>query len=217
MDSDGQHDPNEIPPLIEALDDGIDLITGRRVTRQTSVGRWFASRVFNAATARVTGVPLRDFNSGMKVMRRSVADSLNLYGELHRYIPVMAHWAGFRLAERPMQHRPRKHGASKFGRARLWRGFLDLLTIQLLTKFTVRPLHLFGGIGMLLGTAGAALLTWMLVVSLTGNPVGDRPALLAGILLFVVAVQMFSIGLLAEFIASARGKVDLTHIIEFER
>lgn len=216
MDADGQYCPSEIPTLLGALDGGLDLVTGRRTTREDRFTRRIASRVFNVVTAWFTGVRLHDFNSGMKAMRRSVADGLNLYGELHRYIPVMAHWAGFRAGEIPMQHRARRHGSTKFGTGRLWRGFLDLLTVQLLTRFTARPLHLFGGLGLALGLGGTALLAWMAGLSFMGTPVGNRPALLAGILLVVVAVQLFSIGLLAEFMAHSRGKIDLSQIIEPE-
>lgn len=214
MDADGQDDPAEIPKLLRALEGGLDLVTGRRAMRQDRVVKRATSRLFNAVTARVTGVDGRDMNSGLKAMRRDVADSLNLYGELHRYIPVLAHWAGFRVDEIPVHHRPRLHGMTKFGGARFWRGFLDLLTIQFLTRFTARPLHLFGGIGLVLGAGGAGLLTWMGVLRILGHGVGERPALTGGVLLMVVAMQFFSIGLLAEFFAHARGKVDVKQLID---
>ena len=214
MDADGQDDPHEIPRLIQALDDGLHLVTGRRASRRDRFIKRSTSKIFNAVTAKATGVPGRDFNSGLKVMRRPVADALNLYGELHRYIPVLAHGAGFRVGEVEVAHRPRLHGTTKFGGNRFWRGFLDLLTVQFITRFTARPLHLFGGIGILLGFVGSGLLAWMTVLKILGHNLGDRPALLAGILLVVVAVQMFSIGLLAEFMAHARGKVDAAQLVD---
>ncbi|MDQ3944506.1 MAG: glycosyltransferase family 2 protein [Actinomycetota bacterium] len=204
MDADGQDDPAEVPRLLDALDGGLDLCTGRRTHRRDRFVKRHTSRLYNWATARVTGVEGRDMNSGLKAMRRDVALDLDLHGELHRYIPVLAHWAGYRTGEIDVHHRPRLHGRTKFGRARFWRGVLDLATVKLLTTYTARPLHLFGGLAAVLGAAGGALLAWMATLKLSGGAIGDRPALLAGILLVVVAVQLFSIGLLAELVVHTR-------------
>ncbi len=182
------------------VDGGVDLVTGRRAVRRDRVVKRSTSRLYNAVTAAVTGVPGRDFNSGLKAMTRAVANSLELYGELHRYVPVLATWAGFKVAEVDVAHHQRAHGTTKFGRARFWRGFLDLLTVKFLTTYTLRPSHLFGGMGLLIGALGSALLGWMTVVKLGGERVGDRPALLAGILLVVVGGQLLSLGLLAELV-----------------
>jgi glycosyltransferase involved in cell wall biosynthesis len=200
MDADGQDDPSQIPRLLAALDadESVDLVTGRRAVRHDRFVKRTTSRVYNRATSMVTGVEGRDFNSGFKAMRRDLATGLELYGELHRYIPVLAQWRGFRVVEVDVEHHERRHGSSKFGRARFWRGFLDLITVKFLTTYTGRPFHLFGGLGVLMGVAGSALLGWMLVEKLLGNPIGTRPALLAGVLLVVVAVQMVLLGLLAE-------------------
>lgn len=200
MDADGQDDPRQIPRLLAALegDDSLDLVTGRRTVRHDRFVKRTTSRLYNRATSLVTGVQGSDFNSGFKAMRRELATSLELYGELHRYIPVLAQWRGFQVGEVDVDHQPRRHGESKFGRARFWRGFLDLITVKFLTTYTGRPFHLFGGLGVIMGTVGGALLTWMFVERLMGNAVGARPALLAGVLLVVVALQMVLLGLLAE-------------------
>jgi glycosyltransferase involved in cell wall biosynthesis len=204
MDADGQDQPEEIPKLLRALDDGLDLATGRRVRRNDRFVKRHTSRLYNAVTAAVTGVDGDDFNSGLKAMRREVMNPLVLYGELHRYIPVLANWAGFRVGEVPVEHRRRLHGASKFGGARFWRGFLDLLTVKFITTYTGRPFHLFGGLGFVFGLVGAGLITWMLIVKIGGGAVGNRPALLGGILFAVVGVQLMSLGLIAELIVHFR-------------
>lgn len=200
MDADGQDDPRQIPRLLAALDadDRLDLVTGRRAVRNDRFVKRTTSRLYNRVTALVTGVSGRDFNSGFKAMRRELATGLELYGELHRYVPVLAQWGGFRVGEIDVDHQPRRHGESKFGRARFWRGFLDLITVKFLTTYTGRPFHLFGGLGLVMGTVGSGLLGWMLLERIMGQTVGTRPALLAGVLLVVVAVQMILLGLLAE-------------------
>jgi glycosyltransferase involved in cell wall biosynthesis len=216
MDADGQDDPSEIPRMLEKLDAGFDLVTGRRAKRHDRASKRMASRIYNVTTARVTGVEGHDFNSGLKMMTRELAGSLELYGELHRYIPVLASWAGFRVCEVDVRHQPRLHGTSKFGRARLWRGFLDLVTVKFLTTYTARPFHLFGGIGILVGLIGAALLCWMGVSWLQGHPIGNRPALLAGVLLVMVGIQMVSLGLISELVVHLRRRTKLEAGVEGE-
>ena len=204
MDADGQDDPAAIPALVGALRGGLDLVTGRRAVRRDRAVKRYTSKLYNRTTAVLTGVPGHDFNSGLKAMTREVAGALVLYGELHRYIPVLAHWAGFRVGEVDVNHRTRRHGASKFGGNRFWRGFFDLITVNFLVRYNARPLHLFGAIGVLLGGVGAALLAWMLALNLAGEKVGSRPALMAGLLLVIVAVQILSLGLIAELVVHAR-------------
>ena len=204
MDADGQDDPGEIAKLVEELDNGVDLVTGRRAVRNDRFIKRNTSKIYNGATAKVTGVPGKDFNSGFKVMRRELADTLEMYGELHRYIPILAVWNGFKVSEVDVEHRERLHGKSKFGRARFWRGFLDLVTVKFLTTYTARPFHLFGGIGFVIGAIGSTLLAWMLASKVTGHSIGNRPALQLGVLLIVVAVQMVSLGLLAELVVNLR-------------
>ncbi|HEY4378565.1 MAG TPA: glycosyltransferase family 2 protein, partial [Acidimicrobiales bacterium] len=204
MDADGQDDPNEIPKLVAALDGDVELVTGRRAVRNDRFIKRNTSKIYNGVTAKVTGVPGKDFNSGLKAMRRELADSLEMYGELHRYIPVLAVWSGFRVVEVDVEHHERLHGSSKFGRARFWRGFLDLVTVKFLTTYTARPFHLFGGIGFGIGSLGSVLLLWMAVSKADGHTIGSRPALQLGVLLVVVAVQMVSLGLLAELMVNLR-------------
>jgi dolichol-phosphate mannosyltransferase len=204
MDADGQDDPAELPKMLAKLEEGYDLVTGRRAIRNDRFIKRNTSKIYNGATARVTGVPMKDFNSGYKLMTRELADSLEMYGELHRYIPVLAAWNGFKVTEVTVEHHERLHGSSKFGRARFWRGFLDLVTVKFLTTYTARPFHLFGGMGFIIGAGGVGLLMWMLVSKLLGNSIGTRPALQIGVLLVVVAVQMVSLGLLAELVVNLR-------------
>jgi glycosyltransferase involved in cell wall biosynthesis len=217
MDADGQDDPNEIPRLVALLQEGeVDLVTGRRATRNDRFIKRNTSKLYNAATAKVTGVPGRDFNSGLKAMTGELAKSLELYGELHRYIPVLAVWDGFAVTELDVEHHARRHGRSKFGRARFWRGFLDLITVKFLTTYTARPFHLFGGIGVLIGFVGSILLLWMVSLRIQGETIGDRPALLAGVLLVVVAVQMVSLGLIGELIVHLRRRRRLDAELDVE-
>jgi glycosyltransferase involved in cell wall biosynthesis len=204
MDADGQDRPEEILKLLKGLEDGLELATGRRVRRNDRVIKRHTSRVYNRVTAAVTGIEGEDFNSGLKAMKREVMNPLVLYGELHRYIPVLAQWNGFKVGEIDVDHAPRLHGSSKFGRARFWRGFLDLLTVKFITTYTGRPFHLFGGLGMAFGFVGGCLLAWMFVLKLMGRGIGDRPALIIGVFLAVVGVQLITLGLLAELIVHFR-------------
>ena len=150
-------------------------------------------------------------------MKREVVDPLVLYGELHRYIPVLAQWNGFKVGEIDVEHAARLHGSSKFGRARFWRGFLDLLTVKFITTYTGRPFHLFGGLGIAFGAIGVLLLLWMFVEKLMGHGIGERPALIIGVLFIVVAVQLMTLGLLAELIVHFRRDREPDLFVEPER
>ncbi|MEL7209353.1 MAG: glycosyltransferase, partial [Actinomycetota bacterium] len=170
----------------------------RRSIRNDRFVKRTTSLLYNWSTAKVSGVDGRDFNSGYKLMRGEVAASIDLYGEMHRYIPPLAEWAGFRSVEVDVNHRERLAGQSKFGSARFWRGFFDLITVKFLTTYNSRPFHLIGAAGVGAGLLGSLLLLWMGIEKLQGNGIGTRPALTIGVLLVVVSVQLISVGLLAE-------------------
>lgn len=218
MDADGQDEPGELPKLVAKLDEGFDLVSGRRAIRQDRFLKRHTSQLYNATTSWVSGVPGRDFNSGLKVFRREVAEAINLYGELHRYVPVLAAWSGFSVTEVEVEHHPRLHGKTKYGVARFWRGFFDLGTVKFITSYNRRPFHLFGGAGFICALIGTSLLVWMFIRHLMGLPVGNHPALITGVLFEVVAVQLLSFGLIGELlvylITTRRGDGSLPHAEE---
>jgi dolichol-phosphate mannosyltransferase len=202
IDADLQDDPAEIPRLLAKLDEGFDLVSGWKSRRRDPWSRRVLSRVFNRLASAVSGLRLHDVNCGLKAYRAEVVHDLRIYGELHRFLPVLAHERGYRVAELPVNHRPRNHGRSRYGLERYLRGFLDLLTVSLVGRYRHRPLHLFGGIGLLLGALGTAILTYLTVLKATGEAIGHRPLLVLGVLLVVVGLQLFSLGLLGEMIRS---------------
>src|SRR5262245_9187641 len=209
LDADLQDDPAEIPKLLTRLEDDFDLVSGWKRERQDPRSKTGPSRLFIWVTGRMTGVPLHDFNSGFKIYRREVVEDIRLYGELHRFIPALAAWRGFRVAEVPVNHRPRRYGRTKFGSARLWRGFLDLLTVLFLTRYTRRPLHLFGGLGLIAWTVGFAVNAYLTGVWLSGaQPIGHRPLLAVGVLSMLVGAQFFAVGLLSELVISYQTRSD---------
>jgi dolichol-phosphate mannosyltransferase len=202
IDGDLQDDPAEIPRLLAKLDEGFDLVSGWKAQRRDPWRRRVLSRLFNAVTGLVSGLRLHDLNCGLKAYRAEVLDGLRLYGELHRFVPVIAHYRGYRVAEVPVAHRPRPHGRSRYGPERYLRGFLDLLTVTFMGRYRHRPLHLFGGLGLLLAVTGVAVLGYLTVVKLLGQAIGHRPLLTLGVLLVVVGIQLVSLGLLSELITS---------------
>ena len=202
IDADLQDDPAEIPRLLVKLDEGFDLVSGWKTHRRDPLGRRVLSRIFNWVTGRVSGLRLHDMNCGLKAYRAEVVRGMPLYGELHRFIPVLAQYRGFRVAELPVNHRPREHGRSRYGVERYVRGFLDLLTVSFIGRYRHRPLHLFGGLGLILGLLGVAILGYLTVVKALGHAIGERPLLTLGVLLVVVGLQFFSLGLISEMITS---------------
>ncbi|MER5388913.1 glycosyltransferase family 2 protein [Saccharopolyspora sp. NPDC002686] len=207
LDADLQDDPAEIPRLLAELDAGADLVSGHKANRQDPLGKRLPSKVFNWFTGLITGLKLSDHNCGLKAARTEVYRRVPLYGELHRYIPALAHQLGYRVVEQPVHHRARLHGKSKYGLERYLRGALDLLTVVALTRYGRRPAHLFGGLGMLAGTIGTLILLYLTGVWMfTDQPIGTRPLLTLGILLEIFAVQMISVGLLAELVLHRTGR-----------
>src|SRR5881275_779677 len=202
IDGDLQDDPAEIPRLLAKLDEGYDLVSGWKTHRRDPLRRRIPSRLFNAVTGRMSGLRLHDMNCGLKAYRAEVVRGMPLYGELHRFIPVLAQYRGFRVAELPVNHRPREHGRSRYGVERYVRGFLDLLTVSFIGRYRHRPLHLFGGLGLVLGLAGLAILVYLTVLKVGGHAIGERPLLTLGVLLVVVGLQFFSLGLISELITS---------------
>ena len=202
IDADLQDDPLEIPRLLAKLDEGFDLVSGWKARRRDPLRRRIMSRIFNSVTGRVSGLRLHDMNCGLKAYRAEVVRGMALYGELHRFIPVLAHYRGFRVAELPVHHRPREHGRSRYGMERYLRGFLDLLTVTFMGRYRHRPLHLFGGLGLVLGVLGTVILVYLTVLKALGHAIGQRPLLTLGVLLVVVGLQFFSLGLISEMVTS---------------
>jgi glycosyltransferase involved in cell wall biosynthesis len=205
LDGDGQDDPAEIPALVEELETGgWDLVCGWKHQRRDPAEKRWPSRLFNRTTARLSGLPLHDFNCGFKAYRRDAARSLTLYGEQYRFIPVLGFQRGWRITEREVNPRPRLHGRSKFGLERYLRGLLDLVTVLFIGRYEYRPLHLFGGLGLLLMLAGTAICTVLSIEWFSGESIGRRPLLILGVLLIVVGVQFLTLGLVGELITAAR-------------
>lgn len=203
MDGDLQDDPDEIPQFVALITAGNDLVSGWKRKRNDPLSKTLPSRLFNRVTAWMSGVKLHDFNCGFKAYRREIFDSVQLYGELHRYVPVLAHALGFRIAELPVRHHARRFGKSKYGFQRFARGFLDLLTVMMITRYAYRPSHLFGGLGVLLFLAGTLILTYLAGLKIfTGAEIGGRPLLSLGVLLDVIGIQVLLFGMLAELIIS---------------
>ena len=202
LDADLQDDPKEIPRFLEALENDYDLVSGWKEDRKDPLMKTIPSKFFNFVTSKMSGLKLRDFNCGFKAYRKEVIDDLNIYGELYRYIPVVVHAKGFRVGEIAVSHRARQFGESKYGLERFIRGPLDLLTIMFLISFQKRPLHLFGPVGVLVGSVGLMINAYLAVLWFQGQGIGDRPLLMLGILLIIVGIQILVFGLLGEMIAA---------------
>ena len=223
MDADLQDDPAEIPKFLAKLEEGFDVVNGWKQRRLDPWHKVYPSKVFNWMVSRLTGLKLHDHNCGLKMFRRAVADELRLYGEMHRFVPVLAHAKGFRVAELPVHHRPRQHGYSKYGVRRFLRGFLDLMTVKFITGFGQRPLHMLGAVGMVffgLGVLGLSYLTllWLLMNVfgvLEATAIGTRPLLAYSIALTLLGGQAITLGLMAELIvANTRRESDTYSVAE---
>lgn len=208
LDADLQDDPAEIPRLIEALEGGYDLVSGWKVKRRDPITKTLPSKLFNTVTSAVSGIRLHDFNCGFKVYRREVVESIDLYGELHRFMPALAHWRGFRVGEIGVHHRARKFGKSKFGASRFINGFLDLTAAAFISTSALKPLHVFGRIGLAFLAIGLGIAVWFLISYLHGDPQRVRPLMLLGAAFVLLSIQFILMGLLGEMIANLAARVD---------
>lgn len=215
MDADLQDQPEEISRLLAPLFDGSqDLVSGWKRRRQDPLDKTLPSRIFNFVARTVSGLPLHDFNCGFKAYRAPVAKGLNLYGELHRFIPILAHADGYRVGEVAVEHQPRLHGRSKYGAERLVKGGLDLLTTVLLTRYLRRPAHFFGGLGLLTGMFGMGILLYLSVGWFLGSKgIAARPLFYFGILGTLLSAQLVSLGLIAELILRRTARGDRSALV----
>lgn len=207
LDADLQDDPSEIFALKAKLDEGYDLVSGWKERRQDPLSKTIPSLFFNYATRVASGLHLHDFNCGLKAYRREALENIHLYGELHRFIPLLIHSEGYRVTELLVRHHPREHGVSKYGWKRLFKGALDLITVVLLTRYLKRPGHFFGAIGMIGGALGTGILAYLSTMKLFfGENIGPRPLFFLGLLLILFSGQMLSTGFLGEFLLRHRGR-----------
>lgn len=205
IDADLQDDPREIPKLLNKLDEGFDLVSGWKKKRADPMFKRISSKLFNRVTRLLTGLRIHDINCGLKAYRREVTDTIKVYGQLHRFLPVLAHWERFKIGEVVVKHRRRKYGKTKFGMSRFTAGLFDLITVLFLTRYTRRPLHLFGLAGLISFIIGLVISTYLTIERLFfGKYLTNRPLLFLGILLIIVGIQFVSIGLLGEMITEGR-------------
>ena len=205
LDADLQDDPIEIPRFLEKLDEGYDMVIGWKYPRLDPITKTAPSKLFNATLRAATGLEIHENNSGYKAMRRIVAEEMTLYGEMHRFVPAIAHWRGFKVTEIKVHHHPRKFGKTKYGLARMWRGFFDFTTIYFLNQFTRRPLHFFGSFGIVTLGIGFLIDLFLSVQWMLGlTELHTRPLLWLGVLMIIVGIQLLIFGLLAEMITYGR-------------
>lgn len=202
MDADLQDDPEEIVALVSKINEGYDLVSGWKKKRNDPIDKTLPSKVFNFITSYFSGIKLHDFNCGLKAYRNVVVKTIKVYGELHRFLPVLAFWQGFKVTEIPVEHHARKYGYSKFGARRFFSGFFDLMTVLFIAKYKKKPMHLFGFIGLLCFMMGFGALSYLSVLWFMGEAIGDRPLLLFGALAIIVGVQFIGVGLLGEMITN---------------
>lgn len=203
MDADLQDDPKEIPRFVEKLEEGYDLVSGWKKKRRDPLEKRLPSKLFNKVTSHLSGVHLHDFNCGFKAYRREVVENLDVYGELHRYIPVLAYRKGFRITEIEVEHHAREFGKSKYGFERYLRGLFDSMTVAFLGKFYDRPMYFFGKIGLVLCALGGVICGYLTILWFMGQGIGSRPLLLLGVLLLILGVQMFSTGFIGDMLVDA--------------
>lgn len=200
MDADLQDDPKEIGRFLELIDGGADLVSGWKQKRNDPIDKTLPSKVFNFILSTMTRIKLHDFNCGFKCYRKSVIKKIKLYGELHRFTPVLAYFYGFKIAEVSVEHHARKFGHSKYGFERFAKGLIDLLSVVVFTRFSDRPGHLLGGAGLVSGFLGSVILVYLTILKIFGESIGTRPLLLLGVLLVILSIQLISIGILSELV-----------------
>jgi glycosyltransferase involved in cell wall biosynthesis len=200
LDADLQDDPKEIPRFLAKLDEGYDLVSGYKRTRHDPISKVLPSRVFNWLVRTTTGIRLHDVNCGFKAYRDVVLENVRLYGEMHRFVPVLAHWKRFKIGEIAVEHHARRFGKSKFGGGRFFRGLMDLMTVVFLLRYERRPAHFFGGIGIATTMLGVSFGAYLTVLKILGHEIGRRPLLILAVLLIVVGVQILATGLIAELL-----------------
>lgn len=204
MDADLQDDPGEIPELLKILQSGFDLVSGWKKIRYDPFIKRNTSKIFNYVTSKLSGIRLHDFNCGIKGYKKDVIKSLKVYGEMHRYLPALAHLQGFKVTEKIVKHSPRKFGKTKFGASRFINGFLDVLTVVFTNKYIKKPLHLFGTLGMLSFLAGFIITLYLTIHKfLYDASISNRPLFLVGVLFLIIGVQFFSLGFIAEMITKS--------------
>jgi glycosyltransferase involved in cell wall biosynthesis len=210
MDADLQDDPEEIPALIQKLNEGFDLVSGWKKKRFDPFIKKHTSKLFNLVTGSLVGLKLHDYNCGLKIYRKEVVKSLNIYGELHRYIPALAHFSGFKVTEVPVTHHPRKWGKTKFGASRFVNGLFDLLTLLFTNKYIKRPLHFFGLLGLISFMFGTGLIVYLTLLKFISNiPISNRPLFFIGIMFAILGIQFISIGLIGEMITKTTAEKDV--------
>jgi glycosyltransferase involved in cell wall biosynthesis len=202
IDADLQDNPDEIPAMIAKLDEGYDMISGWKRDRKDPITKTWPSKLFNFTTSVASGIKLHDFNCGLKVYRRDVVKRIHIYGELHRFIPVLAGWEGFRIGEMKVSHFERQYGRSKYGAKRLLNGMFDLMTVMFITRRSTTPLHLFGRVAFAFFAGGGLINLYFLIQWIMGKGLHVRPLMVMGMIMIVIAIQIGSIGLLAELYSS---------------
>jgi glycosyltransferase involved in cell wall biosynthesis len=216
MDADLQDDPKEFFRFIDKIDEGYDLVVGWKKNRLDNAEKRLPSKFFNYVTSSLSGVKLHDHDCGFKCFRKEVVKSLDLYGELHRYVPVLAHRKGFRITEITVEHHKRQHGASKYGMERYLRGAFDSITTNFLLKYSDRPMYLFGRLGIFSALIGIVICLYLTVLWFMGSSIGKRPLLMLGIIFIIVGVQFVTTGLLGNMMVefTKRSRYSEDHIKE---